>query len=35
MISEAAVFEAVRQRRPLGDQEPITSQDLWIGSQKT
>ena len=29
MISEAAVFEAVRQRRPLGDQEPITSEDLW------
>lgn len=29
MISQAAVFEAVRQKRPLGNQEPITSEDLW------
>jgi hypothetical protein len=29
MISEAAVFEAVKTGRPLGYQEPITSDQLW------
>jgi hypothetical protein len=29
MISEAAMLEAVREARPLGDPEPITADDLW------
>ena len=29
MISEAAVFEAVKTGRPLGDQEQITADQLW------
>jgi len=29
MISEAAVHEAVKLRRALGDQEPVTTADLW------
>ena len=29
MISEAAVFEAVKAGRPLGDQEQITADQLW------
>jgi hypothetical protein len=29
MISEAAVHEAVKAARPLGDQEPITAQHVW------
>jgi hypothetical protein len=28
-ISEAAVFEAVKTGRPLGDQAPITADELW------
>ena len=29
MIAEAAVFEAVKNRRALGDAAPITTKDLW------
>ena len=29
VIAEAAVFEAVRRSRALGDVSPITSEDLW------
>ena len=29
MISEAALFEAVKHRRALGDQAPVTTEDLW------
>lgn len=29
MISEAALFEAVKHRRALGDQAPVTTDDLW------
>jgi energy-coupling factor transporter ATP-binding protein EcfA2 len=29
MISEAAVHEAVKTARPLGDQAPITAKNLW------
>ena len=29
MISDGATFEAVRNGRALGDQEPITSEQLW------
>lgn len=29
MISDGATFEAVRQKRALGDIEPVTSEDLW------
>ena len=29
MIAEAAVFEAVKHRRALGDATPITTKDLW------
>ena len=29
MIAEAAVFEAVKHRRALGDATPITTEDLW------
>ncbi|BAU39782.1 TrwC relaxase (plasmid) [Acetobacter pasteurianus NBRC 101655] len=29
MISDGATFEAVRNGRALGDQEPITSDQLW------
>ena len=29
MISEAAVFEAVKTGRPLGDHERITADQLW------
>ena len=29
VVSEAAVFEAVKHRRALGDISPITTQDLW------
>jgi hypothetical protein len=29
VISEAAVFEAVKHRRALGDRSPVTTEDLW------
>ena len=29
VISEAAVFEAVKHRRALGDISPVTTEDLW------
>ena len=29
LISDEATFEAVRNRRALGDQTPITAQDMW------
>jgi TrwC relaxase/AAA domain len=29
MVSEAAVHEAVRTARPLGDDTPVTAEDLW------
>ena len=29
LISDEATFEAVRNRRALGDQTPVTAQDMW------
>ena len=29
LISDEATFEAVRHRRALGDQAPVTAQDMW------
>ena len=29
LISDEATFEAVRHRRALGDQTPVTAQDMW------
>lgn len=33
-VSEAAMREAVRERRPLGDARPITEDDLWARAVK-
>jgi len=34
VISEAALFEAVKRSRAVGDREPITTEDLWEQAAK-